>query len=353
MPTVREIAEFAGVSISTVSLVLNDKPGVSDEMRRHVLESASHLEVRQAAWPSGNSLYPNAGQKPLSVVLLHPTILRSSQVFHELLQGIQAGADLYQIQLRLAANEPNLPPDHVTSFYFSDPALRPQGLLIIGARLEEPLVEAARELGILCVFVGRQSTAPDVSAVGRNESAIAYQVTEKLLDLGHRAIAFVGGDWDYSYTRSRLKGYRQALADRGINLLDRWTALGAGAEAAAKIIENSPEITAAIFVNDANAVKGLPLFQAAGYSIPGDLSVISFDDTEEARTFDPPLSSVSYPRHQEGFWSVKVLVERLRQPLMQSCRVVFRASLVERDSCTHPREEAQARVYSSKGGDGR
>jgi DNA-binding LacI/PurR family transcriptional regulator len=264
--------------------------------------------------------------------------LRSSQVFLELLHGIQAGADLYQVQLRLAANELDLPPDHMTRLYFSDPALRPNGLLIIGARQEEPLVQEAQGLGIICVLVGRQSTDASVSAVGRDEEAIAFQVTEYLLDLGHRSIAFVGGDWAYSYTRSRVDGYHQALQARGIATPDRWVALGEGEEAASQILNTSPEVTAAIFVNDAYAVKGLPLFQSAGYTIPGDLSVISFDDTEEAHTFEPPLSSVSYPRYHEGLWSVKVLVERIRQPLMQSCRVVFRTSLTERDSCTSPRK---------------
>lgn len=335
MPSVREIAEFAGVSKSTVSLVLNDKAGVSEEMRRRVLEAINWLRVRKETQSAGSPLFhsPVGEKKPLSVLLLHPTILRSSQVFLELLQGIQAGADLYQIQLRLAANEPNLPPDHVTSLYFSDPSLRPNGLLVIGGRLEEPLVQEAQDLGIPCVLVSRQSVNGRASAVGRDEEAIAFQVTDYLLDLGHRSIAFLGGDWAYSYTRSRVAGYQQALQARGIAARDRWVALGEGDTAASQILSASPEVTAAVFVNDAYAVRGLPQFQAAGYTIPHRFSVISFDDTEEARTFEPPLSSVSYPRYHEGLWSVKILVERLCQPLMQSCQVVFRASLIERDSC--------------------
>jgi LacI family transcriptional regulator len=340
MPTVREIAEFAGVSKSTVSLVLNEKPGVSEEMRRRVLEATNWLRVSKETQAVESPLFhtPVVDKKPLSVLLLHPPILRSSQVFHELLQGIQAGADLYQIQLRLAANEPDLPPDHVTRLYFSDPALRPNGLLVIGGRQEEPLVQEAQDLGIPCVLVSRQSIDARASAVGRDEEAVARQVTEYLLDLGHRSIAFVGGEEAYSYTRSRVTGYQQALQAHGIAALDRWVALGEGEMAAAQILNTSPEVTAAIFVNDAYAVRGLPLFQAAGYAIPSSLSVISFDDTEEARTSDPPLSSVSYPRYQEGLWSVKILVERLCQPLMQSCQIVFRASLIERDSCAPPRE---------------
>jgi DNA-binding LacI/PurR family transcriptional regulator len=271
------------------------------------------------------------------VVVLHPAILRSSQVFGELLQGIQAGATQHRLQLRLAVNDPDLPSDHISSLYFSDPSLHPNGVLVIGPRLDEPLHEQVHALGIPIVLVGRRATGLRVSAVGRDEESIARQATEYLLDLGHRAIAFVGGDSAYSYVHSRLQGYRVALEESGVSAPQRWTALGGGQDATEAILEASPEITAVIFANDAYAMEGLPVFQAAGRRIPGDLSVISFDDTEDARTFDPPLTSVSYPRYQEGLWSVKVLVDQIQQPLLKHCQIVFRASLIERESCASPK----------------
>ena len=335
MPTVREIAELAGVSKSTVSLVLNNKPGVSGGMRQRVLEAVNQLRVLEGAQPLTSAVISprDVDKELLTVVVLHPSILRSSQVFSELLQGIQAGATAYQIQLRLAMNEPDLPNTHITRLYFSEPTLRPSGVLVIGARQNESLVDEARQLGIPCVLVGRQSTDSGVAAVGRDEEAIALKATDYLLDLGHQAIAFVGGDEAYSYTHSRLRGYRGALQARGIDVPDRWVALGTGRTAAERVLAASPEITAAIFINDAYAMEALPVFQAAGRAIPDTLSVISFDDTQEARTFDPPLTSVSYPRYQEGLWAVRVLVEQIRQPLIKSCQIVFRASLVERASC--------------------
>jgi LacI family transcriptional regulator len=185
-------------------------------------------------------------------------------------------------------------------------------------------------------LVGRQSPEPALAAVGRNEEEVTFQATNYLLDLGHRAVAFVGGDEAYSYTHSRLNGYRRALEQHDGPAPDRWIALGHGATAVERVLASSPEITAVIFINDAYAMEGLPVFRANGRAIPDDLSVISFDDTEDARSFDPPLSSVSYPRFQEGLWSVKVLVDHIRQPLIKSCQVVFRASLIKRDSCISP-----------------
>lgn len=345
MPTVGQIARHAGVAKSTVSLVLNNKPGVSEEMRHRVLEAMDQLHATEEAQSLASLSAPTSssagvqrtGTETLSVVVLHPPILRSSQVFSELLQGIRAGAATYQMQLNLAVNEPSLPDGHITHLYFTDPSLRPDGVLIIGARQHEPLIEEARELGIPCVLVGRQSADPTLAAVGRNEEEVTLQATNHLLDLGHRAVAFVGGDEAYSYTHSRLSGYRRALEQTNGSFPDRWIALGDGRTAAARVLASSPEITAVIFINDAYAMEGLPVFQANGRVIPDKLSVISFDDTEDARSFEPPLTSVSYPRFQEGLWSMKILVDHIRQPLMKSCQVVFRASLIQRDSCTSPK----------------
>ena len=274
----------------------------------------------------------------LSVVVLHPPLLRSSQVFSELLQGIQAGAARYQLQLRLAVNERGLPSDHISQIYFSDPSLYPDGVLVIGARLDEPVPEQVLQLCIPSVLVGRDTSDQVHSCVGRDEEAGAYEATDYLLGLGHRAIAFVGGDPAYSYTHSRLHGYARALQEHGVSALDRWVVLGNGRAAAGEILSVSPEISAAVFINDAHAMEALPVFEACGWKIPADLSVISFDDTEEARNYDPPLTSVSFPRFQEGLHAVRVLNEQINNPLMKFCKVVFRASLIERDSCGPPRK---------------
>ena len=343
MPTVNEIAQYLGVSKSTVSLALNNRPGVSRDMRERVLRAAEMLKTLQAQGAAGagevSRRPPNnhVNTGPLSIVVLHPSILRSSQVFGELLQGIQAAASTYQVQLNLAVNARGLPGDHITRLYLDDPQLRPHGILIIGARIDEPLVDEAHQLGIPCVLVGREMANVGISTVGRDEETSAFEACDYLLDLGHRAIAFVGGDRTYRYTHSRIRGYRAALSARGIQVSDHWIALGDGTSATREILSHSPEVTALLYINDAFAMEGMSELQAAGLSIPAGMSVISFDDTEEARTFETPLTSVSFPRYQEGFWALRLLVEKVREPLLQRCHVVFQASLIRRASCAPPR----------------
>ena len=338
MPSFREIAELAGVSKSTVSLVLNDKPGVSGAMRKRVLNAMKELQEREA------NIYLNGGgeaylsrKEDLTVLVLHPATIRSSQVFSELLQGIQAGAARHRIQLSLAVNEPDLPDDHISRLYFTDPRLRPDGILVIGSRQDYPLPQVIFKQEIPCVLVGRNTTDQKISSVGRDEEYISYKATHYLINLGHKAIAFIGGNHAYNYTKSRLYGYKRALESAGITPQDTWVALGNGIEAAREILAFGSNISAAIFVNDEHAIQALPIFQSVGRKIPEDLSAISFDDTELARNFTPPLTSVAYSRYQEGLWSLTLLVNQIQNPLIKYSNIVFRATLIERDSCAPPK----------------
>lgn len=359
MPSVREIANHAGVSISTVSLVLNNKPGVSEAMREHVRQSLNMLKEREGLYEhSRKSTDQQTRQnKNLSIILLHPAILRSSQVFGELLQGIEAGAARYNLQLRLMVNDSAPSTGNLSQLYFSEPHLYPDGVLVIGDRTDIPLPQPIYDLDIPRVLVGRVSNDRQHSAVGRNEEEITYRATEYLIDLGHREIAFVGGEMEYTYTHSRLQGYRRALEEKTGEVSEAWIALGRGDQAARTILEKSPGITAAIFVNDACAIEGLPFFEAAGRSIPDNLSVISFDDTRFAQNYDPPLTSIAYPRYEEGFQAVKVLVEMIRNPGISFYQVVFNAELIKRNSCTHPLNNTNDKIARTdsvdavKGGD--
>ena len=343
MATVREIATLAGVSKSTVSLVLNGKPGVSEEKRRLVLAAQQELEALSAANPTvfkeRHSAIGNTQKtsEALSVVVVHPPVLRSSYVFSEVLQGIQNAAETYHIQLRLVANDPGDDDHHVSRLYFTDSALRPDGVLIFGAKKYEPILDVVVQFDIPCVVLGRDASRYDVSGIGRDEYHYAYEATQYLIGLGHRAIAFVGGNTAYDYLHTRQSGYQQALADAGITACEPWIQLGEGGVATANVLEYAPKVTAMLYINDTCAADGLPLVAQAGLSIPEDISVISFDDTEIARNYDPPLTSVSYRRYEEGQWAVKMLVDQVRYPYLERVQAIFKAGLVERASCVPPR----------------
>ena len=313
MITVREIAEFAGVSKSTVSLALNNRPGVSEQMRKTVFDARAQLEAMQT-----DSLQPQASgvelqaiyqQQPCSIMVLHPPVLRSSHVFSEVLQGIQSSAELCKAQLRLVANNPQATEHHVSNLYLTDEYLRPDGVIVFGAEQNEPLVDKIMALKIPCVVLGREAQKYRISGIQRNEAYYAYVLTKHLIDLNHQRIAFVGGETQYDYTNNRVLGYKKALEEAGIQDSDRLVQLGNGTQATQTVLDAEIDVTAIVFVNDTYATEGITVLEDLGLLIPDNISVVSFDNTKFAQTYKTPLTSIAYNHYKEGQFSVKMLLD--------------------------------------------
>lgn len=344
MASVREIAKLAKVSKTTVSMVLRNQDGVSEVMRQRVMEAVEYLraaeEVKVAEEVTSTNGWRNGAKKEdkvSSLLVLHPINYHYSAVFHEILRGVQAAASVYQLQLSLAFNDSNLLNTSFEDFYFSNTLVRPLGVLMVGARKEEPLVPRLCERSIPVVLVGRKSHYDRASAVGRNEEEMAREITNYLFDLGHRKIAFLGASYEFDYAIDRLRGYRETCEKRGGALDDYLIHAGFDSYASAKLLIDHPDITAAVFVNELLASQVLPHVLEAGRCVPDDLSVIAFDDTEIARNFDPPLTTVSFPFFQEGFWAVRLIMEQVRQPTVLSAQIILGASLIKRSSCCVPK----------------
>ena len=346
MPTLRQIAQAAGVSASTVSLVLNGKQGVSLDKREAVYDAVQRLEGHVSTQANLRSKRSMPGEihrsdrsndvQTLSFMVLHPPVPSSYYVFSQVLRGIQAAAEANLIQLRLVANEPDMSEDHLAYQYLSDPLLRPNGLILFGAKEKEPLLASALNYDIPCVVLGRDVSHYHVSGLGRNEIQCGYMAANYLLDLGHRAIAFVGGEGGYDYVRNRLKGYQNAMKMAGIAVARTWVRHGDAIPATAAVLDEAPEVTAIVFVNDQYAADGLLVLRQRGLEIPHDLSVLSFDNSNLAREATPPLTSVSYQFYEEGQWAVKMLLDQIRFPALDMVHTYFKAELIKRKSCAPP-----------------
>lgn len=324
-PSVSEIARLAGVSKSTVSLVLNNRPHVSDSIRKRVLDALEALQTQYSGTPRIKG--------PFKILLLHPAHMGSIQVFRELLQGIHRGIEDAGARLTLAVHQPPLHPNHTTNVLLLDPALRPHGVLLMGALRDDPILELLRKENLPTVLVARETAFDGFSAVGMDNFRGSKEAVEYLIQLGHRRIAFLGGSDQYEYTRNRLAGYRDALAQAGITS-EGWVFLGKGDEAVRALLSASPSlpVTAIFFVNDEHASQALPVLQKEGIRIPEDLSVIAFDDTELMAQWIPPISSVAVPRMEIGELAVKSLVEQITRPSIESIRIILHTHLRIRET---------------------
>lgn len=337
MPSHRDIAKRAEVAVSTVSLVLNNKSGVSDAMRQKVLGALEELTQEHH---SMEHYSPSQSVKPLSIVVLHATEIYPTPFFQRLLRGIQSATDRYGVQLRLANYLPEQFKELHQHEYLADPHLRPSGVLIVESQHFSVLSTYMQELNIPYVVRTDPSVDPLLPAVGTNEMNTGYMATQHLLKLGHRKIAFVGGGnrmqpyKETYYVRRRLEGYKVALQEYGITPNDEWISLANnGQHATETVLDGHTDITALLFTTYAITQGGLPVLKDRQLSIPDDLSIIVLDDLLDPKQHQPQLTTVRRFGEKEGYWSIKLLLDIIHEPQLLHGQYMFKVSLVERESC--------------------
>jgi len=337
MPTVRQIAERAGVSISTVSLALNNKKGVADATRQRVLNVASELAGQEREHGAARR---GPDRRPRVIMVLHPAQV-DDDVFTAFLRGIWSATVGTSIQLQMTVNDQSLAGNGISHLFFSDVDLLPDGLLALGVKKRDPIIDQARRAGVPCVLVQRETEDPGLSAVGVDEAGTARTLTDHLLNLGHTRIGFCGAKDGYSFSDSRLLGYRQAMSARGIEVPDPWVSMGWDRETACRLLTGAPELTAIVFLDDGHALHhGIPAIQAAGLRIPEDVSVASIDNIREAQDHEPPITSMELPFYDMSRLAVRILTEQLDDPMIQSQHIRLNAFLHPRASCAPPRRSA-------------
>jgi LacI family transcriptional regulator len=306
--TIRDIADLAGVSIATVSRVLNDKPDVAPETRESVLQV-----VREHGFSTNRGARGLSSGRTGMVGLTLPLI--ADAYFGPMLGG--AAEALYERDMRIVL-APTLH-EHDREVSLLERLMR--GTTVVDPR--EPPPE-----GIACVAA--------MHAAGAKEA------TEHLLALGHRRIGAIAGAPGWYATEERLLGFRAAMAAAGI-LLDPelvvysdWR-IPSGIAAAEQLLA-LPEPPTAIFgFNDNVAIGALHAAGNRGLSVPDDLSVVGFDDTEPAVIVTPRLTSVRQPLAEMGRMGVSLLTRLIEGRRVDALRMELSTKLVVRDSTAPPR----------------
>lgn len=309
-PTIRDVAREAGVGVGTVSRVLNNSPQVSPETRQRVLETIQHLGFR-----------PNQIARQLS---RGATAVRSLGVISPFVVDDSFVARLQGVQRALTESEQDY---DLILYHASSPERFHQRLLTIA---EQGTVEgllmiiadpspAERDLldDAGTVYVGiadyDQSEWP---CVGSDNVAGGELATRYLLELGHRHIAYVGDyfplPYGFSTSEKRYEGYCRALAAQGIEVNPAYVQFGRhGREVAYQLTQNLLTLDApptAIFsMSDVQALGCMAAIRDAGLNVPGDISLIGFDDVEPSRLIG--LTTVRQHLEEAGYLALKYLLK--------------------------------------------
>jgi DNA-binding LacI/PurR family transcriptional regulator len=302
-----DVAEAAGVSKSTVSRVLSDDPTLSvrDETRERVRALAQELDYRPH--PVARALaVPATG----ALALLVPNL--SNPAYVEIIRGAYRRARERGYVLLCAEDFEDQEADE--AFTELVDGGRVDGLLIASARPENRLLEALERHWVPHVFVNRSvpGARANVTLDVARASRLAYA---HLAGLGHTRISHVAGPHEVQSARGREEAFLAAAAEHGHEAppvaRGAFTPSG-GADAAERLLADHPELTAVFTSSLAQAIGLLHVARERGRAVPGDLSVIAYDELPVAGYLAPPVTTVAMPLSELGAAAVEILVELLR-----------------------------------------
>jgi LacI family transcriptional regulator len=330
-PTLAQIAETAGVSVSTVSKVLNGRDDVSRDTRAKV-DSAlrGHQYVRRGV------LAAEAAVRTVDLVMSGLDGSWPASVA----SGMEAAAYELGVHVAISVARASAPPDGHEAQDWVDRVLeRGTSGVVLGLIEATPDQLARLRLAqVPCVVIDPLSDPPpDVMSVGTTNWAGAYEGTSHLLELGHRRIALVTGPANHLYARARIAGYHSAMAAAGAEVAPGWVRHGtydraSGAEQVRALI-GLPEPPTALFIcSDHMAIGGYEALAEAGLRVPDDVSVVGFDDLPEARWVSPALTTVRQPLKEMGSSALRSLVRLMNGDELQSRRVELATTLIARGS---------------------
>jgi len=331
-----DIAKLAGVSQSTVSLVINQMSGakVSAETKKRVLRIAR--EIGYPVERHGHGV--DAVQRNLIVYLTDE--LSTSPHAMQTIDGARDAAWEHDCLLSVFATRSD--PEYETAVLgrvLGNPALLGVVYATIFTRsVTVPALLAA----VPTVLLNCHSRDRLVSSVVPSEVLGGYAATMHLLELGHRRIGLVNGEGWIEAAAGRLKGYRQALSSRDIPFDAQLVREGdwqvsSGHEHALHLLRLADPPTALFCANDLMAVGALEAVRELGLAVPGDVSVVGYDDQDIARYTQPPLSTVLLPNYEMGRWAAENLVAQVNGGAVRRTAMKMDCPMVERDSVAPPK----------------
>jgi LacI family repressor for deo operon, udp, cdd, tsx, nupC, and nupG len=327
-PRIDDVARLAGVSTATVSRALATpdqvKPTTRAAVARAVQETGYVLNL------AARNLRTRRTRAVLAVV---PDV--SNVFFTQVLRGISDTLHLHGYRLVIAdtGNDARRERDHAE---FAQ-AGWVDGLLLLNGRLLSPASSDARPAAIPTVSLCERITGSDLPLVETANRDAARDMTEHLLQLGHRRVGYVAGPAGNILERDRFAGYRDALAAHAIDLdpsliLPGDYTLGAG-EAAAAAYLSLPELPDAVFAsNDAMAMGLIRGFAGAGLSVPDAISIAGFDDIEFAAAYNPALTTMRQERNEIGVQATRMLIDLIEGREPTSLQISLPAAIVKRNS---------------------
>jgi DNA-binding LacI/PurR family transcriptional regulator len=334
-PTQRQIAEEAGVSRTTVSLVLNDVPGVrvSPGTRQRILEVARRLNY-----------YPDAAARTLAsgrthtigfVLCQSPDRIFADAFLPEVLRGVGDAVHESGFRVLIHSVEDVTAPEAYIGLVREK---HTDGVILSGPRSDDQQLPHLKAEGFPVVLLG-QLPGSDIPFVDVDNVGAARQTVGHLVRLGHRRIGMItNASLTYTAARDRLAGYRQVLEEAGIPFDEELVRCGdfreeSGRLAMKQLLDLSEPPTAVFVASDLVAFGALVAIKEQGLRVPEDIALVGFDDVRLAHYVNPPLTTVRLPAYELGYGAATLLTKLVAGEQVEEREILLQTTLVVRQSC--------------------
>ena len=333
-PSVKDVAASAGVSLGTVSNVMNRPEMVAAGTRERVERAMAELGfVRNE---SARQLRAGTS-RTLAYVMLDGT----NPFFHDVAQGIEFAAEDADLSLFICNSNGSAAREEVHMDRLMQQ--RVQGILITPVNPESAMLGEVSRRGIPVVIVDRTRTTGDFCSVAVDDIFGGRIAIEHLVEKGHTRVAFIGGPEVIGQVRERLQGAREVWAELGLPADDlvylptEALTVGEGRSAGERLagLPARRRPTGAFCANDLLALGLLQQSISSGQRVPEDLAIVGFDDIEFAAAAAVPLTSVRQPRQELGRTAARLVLDEATNPLHVHEQATFIPELVARASTAH------------------
>lgn len=309
-PTIADIARAAGVSTGAVSYALNNRPGVSAETRARVQGIADRL-----GWAPNRAARALSDGRAGAIGLVIDRPARAIGVepyFMQLVSGIQDALADGTTALLLQVTDNAATELSLYRRWWAE--RRVDGVLLVDLRASDPRIALVEELGLPAVLFGEPTAPGGPPCVWTDDAVAMTAVLEHLAGLGHRRVGRVAGPEEFAHTRTRTRVFTEEAARLGFDAARianaDYTAEGA-AVATARLLAAPAPPTALVFDNDVMAVAALGVAQELGRSVPGDVSIVAWDDSALCELVRPALTAVRRPIVERGAAAVRLLLDAI------------------------------------------
>lgn len=324
--TLKMVAERAGVSVNTASRAINNKSDINEETKKRVLKVAQELGYVQNATAVA---LRTKKTRTLGVVIAD----NRNPFYAEVLNGIEEAAREKNYHIILANTQRDYQKEEEAINLLL--AKRVDGLLITPVQDRNDDIKKLIEANIPFVIVGRDFENIEVDAVYNDEVKGGFFATEYLIKKGHKRIAFINGFLHKSPAQGRLEGYKKALKEHGIPLVDMMVSVGDidvedGYERTKQMLEKNLDFTAIFAYNDMMAFGAMQVIKEKGLRIPEDIGLVGYDDIPFSSLISPSLTTIKLKKQELGAESVKLLLSRINGSREKMKKIMLNVELIVR-----------------------